>query len=311
MVKRSRILRAFSIAALVLGISSQAARGQDGTTEAKRKASHLVDEGVALFESGDYERALARFQEAYAAFPSAKIFLNIGEALKRLDRNAEAAQAYDRFLFETAQRADVSEAKRRLAQSALSQLSRRVGRLRVEASPEAATITVDGNNVETAPGRPIYVEPGTHALAASAPGHLVRTVNLEIGRGEEKSFQLSLDQVPTAAPLMPLPIATPTPPPPPKAPPERHEERSHVWTWVAAGTAVALLAGGLVFGEMASSSYDDYKMTRSPTRYDQLRDDVDSQSTIANTLLISAGAAAVAAGVLYFVEGRPAAWALK
>ena len=45
-----------------------------------------------------------------------------------------------------------------------------------------------------------------------------------------------------------------------------------VWTWVAAGTAGALLVGGVIFGVKASSDYDEIKTTRDPRRYlDQLR----------------------------------------
>src|SRR5688500_7730997 len=64
----------------------------------KMDAKALMQTGVKLLEVKDYLGALAIFKTAYARFPSAKILLNIGTTLKLLDRKAEAANAYQRYL---------------------------------------------------------------------------------------------------------------------------------------------------------------------------------------------------------------------
>jgi tetratricopeptide (TPR) repeat protein len=66
----------------------------------KAAARVKLIEGAQLLSSGEYEEALARFQEAYASVPSPKIFYNYGLAYRGLGRNAEAITWFDRFLAE-------------------------------------------------------------------------------------------------------------------------------------------------------------------------------------------------------------------
>src|SRR4051794_20380881 len=97
-------------------------------TEAKAKASAqiLLREGTALFDRGDGAAALRKFEQAYAIFPSPKIWFDIGVAERVLDRPVEALQAFQRFLGEAVQ-APVES--RREAQEAVATLMSALGRL--------------------------------------------------------------------------------------------------------------------------------------------------------------------------------------
>src|SRR6185295_5621169 len=64
----------------------------------KVDAKALMQSGVRLLEAKDFLGALAIFKSAYARVPSAKILLNIGTTLNLLNRKAEAANAYQRYL---------------------------------------------------------------------------------------------------------------------------------------------------------------------------------------------------------------------
>ena len=67
-------------------------------SENKTKAKALVGEGSSLYKKGDYVGALEAFQAAYAAFPSPKLWFNIGQANRDLGRPVEALSAFEKFV---------------------------------------------------------------------------------------------------------------------------------------------------------------------------------------------------------------------
>jgi hypothetical protein len=310
------------IAALLLAPAG--ARAQDAA--AKKKAARLVDEGVAKYEAGDYTAALDKFQAAYSAYASPKIFLNLGEALRKLGRDVEAAEAYSRFL----ETPDLREEKKKIAQEGLAELTPKLGRLRVEAPQPGAKLTLDGKDFTPPADRPAWVLPGSHSIGAQAPGFVTRTQWVEVHAGEEKRVSLALEMAggPEKTPQTQTqtqtqtgtPTRTETQTPTQTTPPvdtgtPSTQKGGHLWTWVAAGAAGAMLVVGILEGMAASSDYDEYKsLTCSgkpasdcpaiQARYDQLKNDIPGESTLANVMLIGAGVAAVGAGFLYWWEGR-------
>jgi len=298
----SHARRVGNVAALVavalLAPVPPALAGPPGS-EAKQTAARLVDEGVARYDAGDYQAALEKFQAAYEAFASPKIFLNLGEALRKLGRDAEAADAYERFLAETGNAPEVSDAKKRIARDGLEGLRARLGRLRVDADLTTTTLTLDARPWKPVPGRPAYVAAGRHEIVATAPGYLEKRLTVEVSAGQEKQVSLKLEAESGAAQGQvggPEGALTTAP-----------SGRRRTWTWVAAGAAGVMLLGGIIFGAQASSAYDDFKAGKfgqDPLKYDQMRDDVSTKATAANVLFVGAGLAAATAGVLFYFEGR-------
>ena len=80
-----RLAAVIAVTATLAGGARLHAAPRDPKAVARAK---LV-EGAQLLSRGDYEEALARFQEAYASVPSPKIFYNYGLANKGLGRNAD------------------------------------------------------------------------------------------------------------------------------------------------------------------------------------------------------------------------------
>lgn len=62
------------------------------------KARTLYKDGDKAYAEGDYEKALALFQEAYALSERPLLQYNIGNALERLGRPGEAADALEKYL---------------------------------------------------------------------------------------------------------------------------------------------------------------------------------------------------------------------
>jgi tetratricopeptide (TPR) repeat protein len=66
------------------------------TTRARALAQH--QHGVALFDQGDYQGALAAFENVYRLVPGPKLLFNIGQANLALGRSAEALDDFEQFL---------------------------------------------------------------------------------------------------------------------------------------------------------------------------------------------------------------------
>ena len=64
-------------------------------------AKRAFAEGKQDFARGEYEKAIAHFQQADAILPSPTLTYNIGTCLERLGRFGEAADAFERYLSES------------------------------------------------------------------------------------------------------------------------------------------------------------------------------------------------------------------
>ena len=293
--RRSSAATLCSGLALLLWVAGSAAAQGDDSSRAR--AGALVDEGVALFQKGDAAAALDRFEQARALYPSPKIDFDIGEALRALGRTAEAAEAYDRFLEETG--ADSREVvnQRQTARTQLDRLERQLARiaLRIDPDDPAREIRIDGLVAAVRPGRPLHLMPGRHLIEVTAPGASAVRTELVLRAGELRDVAVALGKAPVAAPPAPAPRRDLV-----RTAPPAHRRR--VWTWVAAGGAAVLLASGALFGHRADTAYDEYKMTDSPGRYDELRDQVRRDSLTANLLFAGSGAAAIGSVILFVGE---------
>src|SRR6185436_3402457 len=93
--------------------------------EAARSAARAkLVEGVDALGRGENQRALEKFQEAYALVPSPKIHYDFGLAYLGLGRPAEALSAFERFLAEAP---DAPADKREKAAKRITALRPQVG----------------------------------------------------------------------------------------------------------------------------------------------------------------------------------------
>lgn len=68
------------------------------TPEEYEQSRRDYAEGARLYQQGEYDLALKRFQAAYRAAPSPEFWFNIARCHERLGRWAEAAAAYESYL---------------------------------------------------------------------------------------------------------------------------------------------------------------------------------------------------------------------
>jgi hypothetical protein len=175
-------------ASIVCVASSAAAQPTEGD---KGSAKALLQSGLKLFAAKDYLGALAVFRDAYARFPSGKILLNIGTTLVKLDRPAEAANAYQRYLDSP----DADAAKKDEALRVLADLDKKVAVLEVTVVPANAEVQLgtedwrpaaDVKRTRVMPGESTITarrndyKPAARVVTARAGGSVTASLTLEL-----------------------------------------------------------------------------------------------------------------------------------
>ena len=278
------------------------------------QARALNKKGVELLEQRDFLGALEAFRGAYAKHPSVKILLNIGTACRNLGKNAEAADAYEKYLNDPA--ADAQ--KKREVTELLKKLDAGLSKLRLDVEPGDARVFVDGR---PAGGALVRMEPGTHAVVAEKDGFVTADQTVSVAAGEERSVQLKLAPKVAVAPTPPpAPVVAPTPPPvhvetpaPPAAtfaPADEGPSRRKIVMWSLGGVGVATLGAGIYFGLSARSDWNDVnahcpnKQCTDPI-YVTRAGDASTSANISTFCFLAGGTALVAAAVLWWQTPTP------
>lgn len=179
----SKIL--FVLVAAVQVASAQPAPQPGGD---KVDAKQLMQSGVKLLEAKDYLGALAIFKDAYRRFPSAKILLNIGTTLKLLERNPEAANAYQLYLDSK----DSDPAKRSEVEAAIAELDKTVGVLTLTITPPDAEVQFADDWLPASQTRVWRIPPGPLTIHVRANGYLPSGESVNLGAGEKKAVLVAL-----------------------------------------------------------------------------------------------------------------------
>jgi hypothetical protein len=210
------------IAKLVLlaALLAQAAPPPTGNGD-KAKAKVLLQEGLAANRQSQHAQALEKFQAAYAAYPSPKLWFNIGQVELALDHSVEAIQAFEKFL---ALVPGAQPDEKKIARSSVEQLRKKLGQLEVKCETNGAEITVDGKSVGRVPlAGPVWAAPGSHRVAITQEGFSPASETLDLRAGTSALVVIHL--VPLAPPkpepksevatLAAEPKQAPAPSPPP------------------------------------------------------------------------------------------------
>jgi tetratricopeptide (TPR) repeat protein len=253
--------------------------------EQRAQAKQRFEQGVADYDAGRYEQALANFQEAYRLRPHPLVNVNIANCYDKLGKPLQAVFHFERFIDAQAgtpeQRTEVV--------NALERLRKQIGQLLLRVTPDGATVTIDQGEQRRSPiMEAIKLEGGKHTIEVRLAGYrtLQRSVtvrggttlelNLALERESEAPEVLSVTPAPAPAPA-PEPTATAAAPAAPatQAPlrdtdlsTEPPAQGGDVPTsvWIAGGISAGLGVAALVTGVMALSADSDFE-----SRADQLR----------------------------------------
>lgn len=265
---------------LALAVPS-AAMAQPAPTQEKpeKRAAREFKEGQKAYEAGDYRRAAAAFELAYAAKPHHDALWNAARSWQKAGDDLKAANLLERYLKE----APVDAPDRDSANTMLNDVGKRVARLQLQ------ILNVTNARLDGEPVVPVtmYLAPGEHMVTGNdLDNNPVRKV-FTVKPGELVSVTLA-----------PPVVEKPPPPAPTPTAPERNGKLS---PWFVAGGGV-LVAGGtaltIVFGLDTLKKRDAFLASETQDNLDA----GNSSQTRTNVALgVTIGLAAITGAVAAFL----------
>jgi tetratricopeptide (TPR) repeat protein len=267
------------LAALLLALSGAGAHAADKPSRAA--ARRHFERGTALYQEARYAEAAAAFEAAYQAVANGVVLYNVGQCYEKLGDLPRAIGAYRDYLREVPGAEDRAAVETLVANLEARWEAQRRPRVSVASVPSGALLSVDGETHGPTPWTgPLAV--GTHQLELVHEGYLPLQRGIEVRAGEPLTLELALSPAAVSA----------------RPPGQR------LWTWVALGAAGAAAATGVTMGLLAGN--DSRALLGSPHERAEataLRESALGKARAANIFYGVAGAAALAGGALFFVEG--------
>jgi hypothetical protein len=239
------------------------AAGADKPLDKKQLADakkHYGD-GVAKYNSTDFDGALQDFQAADNIKATPQTARYIGLCLDNLGRFEEAVLAYNRFLTNVPAKLADQEATIKARVAAIQLLP---GKLHVTSDPPAVGFSLDGKPQPMPTPADVEVTPGHHTLHFTATGHdpADKDVDVTYASKQEVSVTLPISAAPPPPPPAPVAVVAPPPPPPASAPtPPPPAPHNNTAAWITGGAAVVAIGVGSVFGAMALTDHNNFNNT--------------------------------------------------
>ncbi|MCL2447687.1 MAG: hypothetical protein FWD17_01935 [Polyangiaceae bacterium] len=196
------------LATLPVVLAAADARGSDPAA-----AQTLYDEGRRLLAEGRVDEACPKFEQSQRLDPGIGTKFHLADCLQRQGRTSTAWTLFQEVAAEAAERSQGGRA--RVARERAEALAPHVPKLAITPHDSATlpgfTIVRDGVQVGPSEwGTPVPVDPGTHLIAAHAPGKQPWIFQVDVAP----------DQAIVTVDVPALnDVAPPPPPPPPPAPP--------------------------------------------------------------------------------------------
>lgn len=150
------------------------------------------DQGIALFNEGNFQGALAEFTESYRLKPLPVVRKNIGHTQHRLFRYADAIESLQDYLDHTPDATDAAE-----VQKIIAEIRALLADVTLTVSPPGASIAVDGKVVGIAPlTKPLAVAAGSHAIEISADGYQTEKRDILVAAQLPVSLTFALKAIP-------------------------------------------------------------------------------------------------------------------
>ncbi len=296
----------YSLAIGIAVTALAAAPCADAATADEVKAEALFRDGMQKFDTGQVAGACAAFTESLRLDPKLGTLLNLALCHEKQGKLATAWLEYNTGAAWATQNAQ--KERREFANGHALTLEGQLSRILLQLPParELSSVEIDGEPLpEPRWYLPLYLDPGEHAIAVSAPGKQRRTVKVVVPR--EPSAQLI--PIPT---LLDAPLPTDAGPPKTRtagggSAPEAGGTQRTVGL-VVGGAGIAGLTAGAIFGILTIKKRDDSAAHCAGSVCDaqgvQAHDDAQTLGLV-STIGFGVGAAALVTGaILYFTAPR-------
>ena len=304
----ARVLRGASVVLSVLACvwlsstGSAAAQPSSASGHAAKEPRYdaLVRAAVDEYNRANWGEARLLFGKAHALSPNARTWRGIGLTEYESKRYVEAIAALESALSD--RNKPLSVEQRRDTERALHE-ARQFAAVYALQVPEGVTeAVVDGEATPLPADGKLLLNPGRHTIAirSAAGTQLERSVDVVVGERRKLVFDAP-PQASTSTSTNRDALLSPA------ATGAEANSGGRVWTWVAAGTTLALAAGTVAFGMLAVNENDRFKeLARAGKPSAESRRDGQRYQLISNVGIGVTAAAAIGTLVLVFVETGPA-----
>lgn len=223
------------------------------TMSNEMRSDYFFRSGEKKFDSGRYAEACADFSESLRLGPKLGTLLNLALCHETVGKRATAWREFHHAAAWAAQnnQKDRHEFAVQHALALETKLPRAL--LQLPAGSAIDTVEIDGEPIPDSRWYlPLFLDPGEHAVAVSAPGKQRTTVKFRVIDSPTEQ----LVSVPSLADEGAPPAAPPPPPPSPPAAPEPPSSR-RLAGWIALGASGVGLVVGSVAGIVAIRARDD------------------------------------------------------
>jgi hypothetical protein len=277
-------------------VSKQAATSAANLEEARQHAA----KAKVHYDLGEFDKAAEEYILVYRLRPLPALLFNIAQSYRQAGQYEKAKQFYKAYLRENPDPQSSAAVKK-----ALKEIDELLAKERKTKESPPAGIREAPAEVAAAGRAAVPVAPPASAAAALSPGSQAAPAAGAATTAVPAAGAATTQAAPAGTALaQPKPVQAPAsalPVPAVTASREAPSSSRRTWTYVLAGTSVAMLAGGALFAVKAKNV--DNELLAGP-HSTATADDLMSQSKSAHgasTLLLLAGVAAGAgAGVLYF-----------
>jgi hypothetical protein len=299
------LTRRFAAVSLVVGLCAAWPRTARADESAEQTARVHFVAGINLLRDPGkprYEEAYAEFKRAYELFPSFKMLGNIGFTAMKLERDAEAIDAYTRYLAEAT---DLDADERGQVERDVATLKAGLVSVVVESRPEGAIlldtrIVSQGDPITNAYGAlrgrtPLAVRRGHHVFKARFADGTESRWELDLAGGESHVFEGAGPAPRSASPVTDVPSGPAPARPIPKS------------VYASGIATVALGASALITGIRAVDSNSRFKSANDgsdPSKAEDLRS--SGQALNVATDVLAVGAVLAAGITAYLYISRPA-----
>jgi hypothetical protein len=298
---------------LVASLVGPAAVEAQAAASDKAAAEALFDRGLGLMREGKLEEACIQLERSQAIERGIGTMLYLAECYEKLGRTASAWAMFREAA--SAGRAEGQADRAKSGADRAAALAPRLSMLTIQVSPEAAAIpgfVLSRNDIPVGQGLwnvPVPVDPGDHILEAKAPGHLLWSGQVTVGKeADSVTVRVPVLEVdPTAGVVVAAsePAAPDARAAPASEPPADSWPVQRTIGIVVGSVGVVGLGVGGYFGTRAmseQSKVDDHcndvscDSAEGPEAYEN----ADQAATLANVFLIG-GAALAATGVVVYL----------
>lgn len=245
--------------------------------------------GKSYYQQGRYTESIREFEEAHRLSSKPELLYNIAQAYEKLGNLAQAVKYLEQYL----EAPDLSN--RMAVEEHLKNLKARlkVTGIQVTCKELDAIVLLDNNEIGRTPLRGnLLVKPGFHEVKVTKKGYISYSAFVTVSPGKVVVVRAQLKPIQAASGPIGGEAATDY---------TDTSKRKRLWTWVALGVAGAAAVTAGVTGGLALSEAD-----KAQTKDDEAADSARTLALVSDITLGVAVAGAVAAVVLFFVEGRSA-----